>query len=127
VTFATVINCMDGRTQLAVNTYLQKRCRAKYIDTVTEPGPVKILAEQTDGALLQSINDRLRISVGQHQSRHIAIVGHHDCAGNPVDEPVQRDQLAKAAAYVKRHFGETEVIRLWVDAKWKVHEIRDAE
>lgn len=37
---------MDGRVQLPVIKYLQDRFKVQYVDTITEPGPNLILAEQ---------------------------------------------------------------------------------
>ena len=45
MSFCTVVNCMDGRVQLPVIRYLQDRIEVLYVDSVTEPGPVRSLAE----------------------------------------------------------------------------------
>ena len=89
MSFGTAINCMDGRTQLPVNVYLKQQLEVEYIDTVTEPGPVRILAEEPESALAASILNRVRISTGKHGSQCVAIVAHHDCAGNPAAKDVQ--------------------------------------
>jgi hypothetical protein len=44
--FCTVINCMDGRVQLPVNKYLQKRFNVAYVDSITEAGPVRIISDE---------------------------------------------------------------------------------
>lgn len=61
--FCTVINCMDGRVQLPVIEHLQKRFNAKYVDSITEPGPNLILSEQNNPILVKHILDRLKISI----------------------------------------------------------------
>ena len=81
--FCTAINCMDGRVQIPVIQYLKDRFDADYVDAVTEPGPNRILAEDADTRIRQSIDRRVGISVEGHGSVGIAVVGHHDCAGNP--------------------------------------------
>ena len=124
MTFATAITCMDGRVQLPVIHYLQERFFAEYIDTITEPGPNRILAEKTDQSQVASILARIKISVDKHGSRHIAIIGHHDCAGNPVSKEQQIDHLHKAAAFIRREYPKVEVIGIWVDEKWRIHEIK---
>jgi hypothetical protein len=43
--FVTAINCIDGRTQLPVINFAQKKYGIDYVDMVTEPGPIKILTE----------------------------------------------------------------------------------
>ena len=74
---------MDGRVQLPVIEYLKKYFNVEYVDSITEPGPNLILAEQNDINYLNSISKRLDISVKKHGSVGIAIIGHFDCAGKP--------------------------------------------
>ena len=121
--FATAINCMDGRTQLPVIEYLKNKYHVNHVDTITEPGPNKILAENRDRAALDSIKRRVEISVKKHGSRHIAIVGHHDCAGNPTDNDTQVSHLLSAIITVKSWNFGAEIIGLWLDDKWKVNEV----
>ncbi len=52
--FGTVINCMDGRVQLPVIAYLQKRFNVTYVDTITEAGPNLLLAQGEDLQLFSS-------------------------------------------------------------------------
>jgi carbonic anhydrase len=121
--FCTVINCMDGRVQLPVLRYLQKRFQVEYVDSITEPGPNRILAEGSPSALVDSILARLRISLEKHHSVGIAVVGHHDCAGNPAPEARQREHLHKAVEFLRGCHPDTEVLGLWVDENWEVHEL----
>lgn len=123
MTFCTAINCMDGRVQLPVIRFLMTLWSADYVDSVTEPGPVRLLAEGTDDSLVASILDRVGISVHQHGSRRIAVVGHHDCAGNPEDKAAQARQLSVCVPLLKTRFPETRVIALWVDRHWQVQEV----
>ncbi len=123
--FCTVIGCMDGRIQLPVNHYLQKRFGAAFVDTITEAGPNLILAEQTSPFLLESILKRLSTSVNAHHSCGIAIVGHHDCAGNPSPPEIQAQHLRKAMAFLRQTYPTIEIIALWVDENWQVHEINE--
>lgn len=116
--FGTVINCMDGRVQLPVNEYLRKHYGLDYVDTVTEPGPVKILADKLEG--IDSIRRRVKISIEAHGSQLIALVAHHDCAGNPVPKEIQKEQL-KSALETLRNWGyDVPCIGLWVNEKWQV-------
>jgi len=122
-TFATAINCMDGRTQLPVINYLKWRFEADYVDAITEPGPVRILADDAGCPAAQSIFDRVDISVAKHESRGIAVVAHHDCAGNPLDKPDQLEQLRRAIDVITSMYPDLPVIGLWVDDAWHVHEM----
>lgn len=122
-TFATAINCMDGRTQLPVNEYLRNRFKVGYIDTVTEPGPINILAENAPKELVESIKTRVDISVNKHGSKVVALVGHHDCAGNPVEKQIQLGQLDKAVKTVASWGFDVEIIKLYVDETWRVETV----
>jgi len=114
---------MDGRVQLPVNSFLKEHFKADYVDTVTEAGPNSILAERYSSTLVESIIDRVRISVEQHGSVGLAVTGHHDCAGNPAVDNAQIEQIKKAARYLKDWFPEVEIIGLWVDEEFTVHEV----
>lgn len=122
--FATTINCMDGRTQIPTIEYMKKKYGVDYVDMITEPGPIKILSENKDTSLLGSIRRRVEVSVLKHGSRHIAIVGHHDCAGNPVDKDTQLDQIARSIGTVRSWGFGVEMVGLWIDESWKVQEVK---
>ena len=122
--FATAINCMDGRVQHPVAEFLKKKYGVDYADMITEPGPDGILAANKDKAAIESIQRRVAISTGKHGSKHIAIVGHHDCAGNPVDKETHLAHIRSAIKTVKSWGVKAEVIGLWVDDKWKVSEVK---
>jgi hypothetical protein len=121
--FATAINCMDGRTQLPVIEWLKREHRVDYVDTITEPGPVKMLAQALDEQALGSIRRRLEISVKKHGSTRVAIVAHADCAGNPVDEQTQLSQLRSAATTVLSWGLGVKVDLLWLGDDWQVERV----
>lgn len=124
--FCTAINCMDGRVQLPVIRYLQDFFGADYVDVVSEAGPNRVLADGSDLAAVESIERRVRISVDQHQSVGIAVVGHHDCAGNPSSEIEQSRHTIAAVLRIRSRVGDIPVIGLWVDENWDVSEVRDS-
>lgn len=115
---------MDGRVQDSVNSYLKKRFSVDYIDVITEPGPVKILADKSPVPLTDSIHDRIAISIHKHQSNGIAIVAHEDCAGNPLTKEQQCDQMKKAVIYLQECYKNTTIIPLWADLSGSVTEIK---
>lgn len=125
--FCTVVNCMDGRVQLPVISYLKKRFSAEYVDAITEAGPNRILAEEAPYGNLESIYKRLDISVFKHGSGGIAVVGHHDCAGNPEHKDVQIEHVRKAITVLERKYKNIDIIGLWVDENWTVHDIKEDE
>ncbi len=124
MSFATAVNCMDGRTQEPVIAYLKRRCGVEYVDAVTEPGPVRILAEAgADDEAVASILRRVEVSVGTHGSTCVAVVAHADCAGNPLGRGEQMPQLAAAVDRVRARFPEVEVLGLWLGEDWRVEEV----
>lgn len=123
MSFCTVINCMDGRVQLPVFTYLQKRFDASYVDTVTEAGPVRLLATSPETNAARSMHRRLQVSIDSHGSRQIAVVAHADCAGNPGSEAEQARQLRNAVEILEARYPGCEVIGLWVDEQFAVREV----
>ena len=115
MSFCTAINCMDGRVQLPVIPFLQDYFKAEFVDCITEPGPVRIFAKTTDLMVLNSIITRVDISVKQHGSGGIAICAHPDCAGNPVDNEVQKAQLKRSVIFLKEAYPTVDVIGLWIE------------
>lgn len=121
--FATVINCMDGRTQLPVSLWLKKKFQVDFVDTITEPGPERILDLYRDKAVISDIKKRVLISIRKHGSNVLAIVAHHDCAGNPVKKAEHLRDLRLAMENMRKWKLGVEIIGLWVDNKWKVNQI----
>ncbi len=99
--FATAINCMDGSVQMPVIIHMKTKYQVDDVDMITEPGPNKILAENNDVILIESIKNRVRISVEKHGSEIIAITGHYDCSGNPENEKNQKEHIMDAIKYVR--------------------------
>lgn len=123
MSFCTAITCIDGRVQLPVIGYLKQRFNVDYVDIVSEPGPNRILGKAAQSSLSELIFQRVKISVERHGSVGIAVVGHHDCAGNPWDKDEQDADTRAAMACVSKRFPHLPVIGLWVDEHWEVSEI----
>jgi hypothetical protein len=111
---------MDGRIQEPIRDYLKNNYRIKYVDTITEPGPCRILSGNNEKSLIESVLARIEISVNHHKSRLIAVSGHYDCAGNPCGEQEQKEQIEKSVEYLNKLYPELEIIGLWINNKWKV-------
>jgi hypothetical protein len=88
--FATAINCIDGRTQRPVIDFIQNTFDIDYVDMLTEPGPNKILSEDKERGVIESLRKKVKISIDKHNSGLIVIVAHYDCAGNPENEDAQK-------------------------------------
>ena len=112
---------MDGRIQEPIIKFLKDHYNITYVDTITEPGPCRILAENTDNISVNSILEKVNISIHKHGSKRIAISGHHDCAGNPCDEAIQKQQIKQSIEFLKNKYPEIEIIGLWIDNEWKVN------
>jgi hypothetical protein len=93
---------------------------------ITEPGPERLLAEG-DRRDIESIKRRLEISITRHNSKLVAILGHRDCAGNPVDKKVQLEQIHAAISTVESWNLGVRVIGLQVDEDWKVRKLNQSD
>ncbi len=120
--FGTVLECMDGRPQRKVADYLNTSFGVRNLDTITTAGLVKHLAENTvqTGAIL----DNLAISVERHGSRKIAVVAHHDCAGNPVSASTQKRQISTALSRLEGLYPDFDLAGLWINEHWIVERVR---
>lgn len=119
--FGTAINCMDGRTQLPVLEWMKKNYDVEYVDMITEAGPDKIVGDCVSAEKLESIKFKIGISVNKHGSKVVAVVAHHDCAGNPVSKEKHLECIKKCIEIIKSWgFSGVEVIGLWVNDEWKV-------
>lgn len=123
--FCTAINCMDGRVQIPVIKYLQERFEADHVDVISEPGPNRILAEYLDTNAVESIERRVEISLEHHRSVGIAVVGHHDCAGNPSSPAEQNQHTTAAVLRIQSRFPGIPVVGLWVGGNGEVTEQED--
>ena len=118
--FATSINCMDGRAQKPVADYARRSFSVDYVDMITEPGPNKILSEEKETNIIEALKKKVAISVEKHNSQVIIVAAHHDCAGNPVNEDAQKEQLRKAIKVVASWgFSVKKIIALWLDENFK--------
>ncbi len=122
-TFATAINCMDGRIQMPVIEHLKRRFQVDYVDEITEAGPNRVVAERAPVDIYESIRRRIAISVEKHGSTQLAIVGHEDCGGNPAAEPEQIEQLGQAARTLTECYPELTVAALWATLDGVVRDI----
>lgn len=121
--FCTAINCMDGRIQIPVIKYLREKFDVEFVDIISEAGPNGILAKQENPALIESILNRLKISIENHKSVGIAVVGHYGCFGNPADQKEQSNHTKKAIQFIRNYSGNLNIIGLWVDENSKVLEL----
>jgi carbonic anhydrase len=126
-TFFTSIGCMDGRVQAPIAKYGQDRYHVLFPDTITEAGLVGLLASNPSSELLDSIKKKVLISVEKHHSKGIIVHGHQNCAGNPIDDELHKEQTIEAAKVIRNSVAEDiEVKPVFVvknESGWEVEEI----
>jgi hypothetical protein len=124
--FACVITCIDGRVQQPVADWLKARLGVDFIDTITEPGPDKILSSGSK-ADVESIMRKVVISVNAHHSRSIGIVAHHDCAGNPVSKKEHIRFLEECVKVVTSWGIPLRIITAYVNEEWAIEMLTDTK
>ncbi len=112
--FAAAVCCMDGRIQRAVYDWVASYAGVPYVDMITEAGSDGILSRQEPVAVYRGIYQRLRIAAEVHGARVVAVVGHEDCAGHPVDEAQHRRDIRRGMGTVRQWFPDVAVVGLWV-------------
>lgn len=130
-TFFTTIGCMDGRVQDAVASFGSEKFGALFGDTITEAGLVGLLSKGTsDQFLLDSIKNKINISMEKHHSKGIVVHGHAQCAGNPVDDEKHKDDVRRSVEVIKSLISSSiPVVGVFVKrssddpTKWIVEEI----
>ena len=118
--FATSVSCMDGRIQIPVTNWIKENFSVDYVDTITEPGIDKLVADNTD---LESIKTKVGISINKHESELIVVSGHYDCAGNPVSNEEHITQIKKGIEVISSWNLGVKVVGVWVDDTWKINTV----
>ncbi len=120
-TFCTAINCIDGRVQRPVLDYMKSECNTAYVDMITAPGPDGIVAKEGD--MCKHLQSGTSISVEKHASNVVAIVGHYDCAGNPVSKEKHWEDIRDSVSKIQSWALPVKVIGLWVNENWEVEPV----
>ena len=118
--FATSVSCMDGRIQMPLTNWIKENFSVDYVDTITEPGIDKQVADNTD---LESIKIKVGISINKHESELIVVSGHYDCAGNPVSNEEHITQIKKGIEVISSWNLGVKVVGVWVDDTWKINTV----
>ncbi len=121
--FATLITCMDGRIQRPLNDYVREYFDAPNIDTLAWPGACGPISRLQNPRVIEYVDRGLDISFNLHASCGMAIAGHHDCAGNPVNKAQQCTEVELIVQRFRESYGEDKVIGLWVNDQWTVERI----
>ena len=93
---------MDGRAQEVVADFGQKKFGARFPDTITEAGLVGQLSNNSKESLLDSVKQKLLISLEKHHSRGIVVHGHQECALlSGVDDERHKDDIRQSVHKIK--------------------------
>jgi hypothetical protein len=123
-TFATVVNCIDGRAQGPVSDWIKINCQASFVDTITTPGPDKLLSSGPHSKV-DHVHEAIEISVTKHHSRAVIVAGHYDCAANPVSDDEHKRQIHAALDVARSWSLPVRIVGLWVNEWWQVEVIVD--
>ena len=116
--FATSVSCMDGRIQIPLAQWIKENHSIDFVDVIAEPGIDRMVAENLD---LESIKNKVGISINAHKSELIVVSGHHDCAGNPVSDEEHVSQIRKGVEVISSWGLNVKVVGIWVDDSWNVN------
>jgi len=116
--FATSVSCMDGRIQIPLAKWIKENHSIDFVDVITEPGVDRMVAENLD---LESIKNKVGISINAHKSEMIVVSGHYDCAGNPVSDEKHISQIKKGVEVISSWGLNVKVVGIWVDNSWNVN------
>ncbi len=118
--FATSVSCMDGRIQFPLASWIKEKYSVDFVDVISEPGVDKKIVENTD---LESIKQKVGISINAHKSKLIVVSGHAHCAGNPVSDDVHISQIKKSVEIISSWDVDADVVGVWVDGSWNVNAV----
>jgi len=126
-TFFTSVGCMDGRSECTVAKWGRKKFGVEYADAITEAGLVGQLSkDHLDKYLIDSLENKIKISVEKHKSKNIVVSGHEDCAGHPVSEENHKEDVLKTAKLIRLMFPKILVLPIYVkkiNDSWIVEEL----
>lgn len=94
------------------------------VDIVTFPGADGIFSDKARTTEVALARRAVSISVEKHGSNVIAVVGHHDCAGNPGDMNYHHGQIRRAIEEVSSWNLHSVVVGLYLNEKWHVEKVK---
>jgi carbonic anhydrase-like protein len=123
--FGTAINCIDGRTQEVVIDRMKQDFNIDGVDMVTFPGVDGIFSkEQRPEEMIKHMRSAVSISIEKHGSHVIAVVGHHDCAGNPGDKEHHYVHIRSAMHEVSSWNFPAQVVGFYVNEKREIEQVK---
>ena len=121
--FGTAINCIDGRTQEPVISFMKQKYNIDGVDMVTFPGVDGIISNRENSDEIEIIRRAVSISIEKHRSHIIAVIGHFDCAGNPGDKEHHYAHVRAAVHEVSSWNFDAQVAGYYVNDKQQVEQV----
>jgi hypothetical protein len=104
-----MLTCIDGRVQRPLDEWVRANLDVEYVDTITEPGPSRVLAESAEPHLA-ALLEKVAVSRAAHGSATLVLAAHSDCAGNPIPDEQQHRQLRDAVGRLARRLPGTRIL-----------------
>ena len=120
--FGTAVLCIDGRIHGPVRDWLRARYYLDYVDLVTEAGADAALAGP-DSEAVERLRRNVARSVERHGSSVAAIVGHADCAANPVSRESHLAVIRVGLQLIRHWNFAVTVVGLYVTEVGDVEEV----
>jgi hypothetical protein len=94
------------------------------VDMVTFPGADGLFSNGKNSEEIALIRKAVSISTEKHGSRIIGVVGHYDCAGNPVTREHHYMHILMAMREVSSWNLHVQIIGLYVNDKREIEEVK---
>ncbi|MFA9463551.1 MAG: carbonic anhydrase [Velocimicrobium sp.] len=114
--FGTALNCIDGRTQIPIIHWMRNNFCIDYVDLITQPGMDKVLSNGSCD-VIEQLKQNVMISITAHDSKVIVVVGHYDCAANPVSTCQHYQDIIASTNVVKSWGLPVRVIGVWINER----------
>jgi carbonic anhydrase len=111
--WAALLNCIDGRTQEKLISWVKENYGVSYVDLITAPGLVGKLYNG-DYDSVKFLMSSLSVSIEKHNPVVIIVAAHSDCAGNPVSNDEQKRQLLNVKKLLENEL-KREVVAVFLD------------
>ncbi len=111
--FAVALTCIDGRIHDPLRAWALRTLSVDVLDLVTVQGPDGVMSS-TDDEWIDRLADRVKVSRHAHNSIHLVVASHTDCAGHPVDEGQHHHDVGLAASRMRSLLPQMTVVAVHV-------------
>ena len=121
--------CVDWRLhqkEVRLSEQIRDALGVDVVDVMAMPGPDGFLKPTHEGDR-DSLVKGLKLLIGAHHPTSVAIVGHYNCAGNSVDDPVHDVDAKETAEFLKKETGFADIKAFSAvrnsDTDWSLKEV----